>query len=179
MTSKPTKPRNCLSRGGGNPRTNPARQHVNREIGDNLPKANVVRGLVPRWGRVGAWQNPPCQFAEPTHNSNFSYLGVQAQAGMSDWYENEGSRHPLSSFLPPTIVIPATHFLFPATHYRHSGPPTYPLSRHPLSSLRSPTSSFQSPPSSFRRRPESRRGGARGCYRNASKPVISWPTINV
>ena len=130
MTSKPTKPRNCLSRGGGNPRTNPARQHVNREIGDNLPKANVVRGLVPRWGRVGAWQNPPCQFAEPTHNSNFSYLGVQAQAGMSDWYENEGSRHPLSSFRSPTIF-------FPATHNRHSRHPL-PLSRHPLSSLRSP-----------------------------------------
>ena len=67
------------------------RDNTSIEIGD-LPKANVVRGLVPRWGRVGAWQNPPCQFAEPTHNSNFSYLGVQAQAGMSDWYENDVTR---------------------------------------------------------------------------------------
>ena len=112
-----------------------------------------MRGLVPRWGRVGAWQNPPCQFAEPTHNSNFSYLGVQAQAGMSDWYENEGSRHPLSSFLPPTIVIPATHFLFPATHflfpathYRHSGPP---LSSFPPPTIVTPVPHFVFPVSPF------------------------------
>ena len=88
MTSKPTKPRNRLSRGGGNPRANPARQNVSGEIRNNLPKANVVRGLVPRWGRVGAWQNPPCQFAVLTYNSGFSYLGLPAQAGMSDDYEN-------------------------------------------------------------------------------------------
>ena len=50
---------------------------------------NVVRGLVPRWGGWGgAWQNPRCQFAIPSHNSSFSYLGVPAPAGMSDWYEN-------------------------------------------------------------------------------------------
>ena len=75
--------------GGGNPRTNSARQNVSREIGDNLPKANVVRGLVPRWGRGGEWQNPTREFAEPTHDSGFSYLGVPAPAGMSDWYEND------------------------------------------------------------------------------------------
>ena len=50
---------------------------------------NVARGLVPRWGRGGAWQNPPCQLAIPNHNSGFSHLGVPAPAGMiHDWYEN-------------------------------------------------------------------------------------------
>ena len=34
---------------------------------------SVARGLVPRWGRGGAWQNPPRQFAAPNHNSGFSY----------------------------------------------------------------------------------------------------------
>ena len=48
----------------------------------------VARGLVPRWGRGGAWQNPPCQFAVPSHKSGFSYLGVPAPAGMSDCYES-------------------------------------------------------------------------------------------
>ncbi len=47
-----------------------------------------MRGLVPRWGGGGAWQNPRCQFAVPSHNSGFSYLGVPAAAGMCDWYEN-------------------------------------------------------------------------------------------
>ena len=31
-----------------------------------------ARGLVPRWGRGGAWQSPPCQFAVPSHKSGFS-----------------------------------------------------------------------------------------------------------
>ena len=51
-------------------------------------------GLVPRWGRGGAWQNPPCQFAVPNHDSGFSYLGVPAPAGMSDCYESM-SRTPI------------------------------------------------------------------------------------
>ena len=51
-------------------------------------KTSRGEGLVPRWGRGGEWQNPPCQFAVPTHNSGFSYLGVPAPAGMSDWYES-------------------------------------------------------------------------------------------
>ena len=38
-------------------------------------------GLVPRWGRGGAWQNPPCQFAVLSHNS-----------GISTWCAG-GSRH--------------------------------------------------------------------------------------
>ena len=44
-----------------------------------------MRGLVPRWGWRGAWQNPPCQFAVPSHNSRFSYLGGPAPAGTDDW----------------------------------------------------------------------------------------------
>ena len=55
---------------------------------------NVVRGLVPRWGGGGAWQNPRSQFAVPSHNSSFSYLGVWAPAGMSDCYESM-SRTPI------------------------------------------------------------------------------------
>ena len=51
-------------------------------------EGSVVRGLVPRWGGGGAWQNPRCQFAVPSHNSGFSYLGVPAPAGMSDCYES-------------------------------------------------------------------------------------------
>ena len=50
---------------------------------------NVGRGLVPRWGRGGEWQNPPCQSTVPNHNSNFSYLGMPAADGMGDWYEND------------------------------------------------------------------------------------------
>ena len=68
-------------------------------IADRWPKAereNVVRsktsrgeGLVPRWGRGGAWQNPPCRLAVPSHNSGFSHLGAPATAGMCDCcYEN-------------------------------------------------------------------------------------------
>ena len=37
---------------------------------------------VPRYAagiqRGGEWQNPPCQFAVPSHNSSFPYLGVPA-----------------------------------------------------------------------------------------------------
>ena len=57
-------------------------------------KTSRGEGLVPRWGRGGAWQNPPCQFALPSHNSGFSYLGVPAPAGMSDCYEST-SRTPI------------------------------------------------------------------------------------
>ena len=32
-------------------------------------KTSRGEGLVPRWGRGGVWQNPPCQFALPIHNS--------------------------------------------------------------------------------------------------------------
>ncbi len=53
---------------------------------------NVARGLVPRWGQGGERENPPCQFAEPTHDSGFTSLGVPAPAGMSDWYENDLAR---------------------------------------------------------------------------------------
>ena len=60
----------------------------------NVVRSKTTRGegLVPRWGGGGAWQNPRCQFAVPSHNSNFSYLGVPAPAGMSDWYENDATR---------------------------------------------------------------------------------------
>ena len=68
----------------------PAKAGIQEWGGGNVVRSKTTRGegLVPRWGRGGEWQNPPCQFAEPTHDSRFSSLGVPAQAGMSDWYEN-------------------------------------------------------------------------------------------
>ena len=62
-------------------------------------------GACPPLGRRGAWQNPPCQFAVPSHNSSFSYLGVPATAGMSDSYENGVTR--------PQVCLNATgpHFV--------------------------------------------------------------------
>ena len=92
----------------------------------------VARGLVPRWGRGGAWQNPPCRFAAPNHNSRFSYLGVPAPAGMSDWHESM-SRTPIRD--------------------RPLQQPLIGHSRHPFAN--------PAPHSSFRRRPESR-GVGRG-----------------
>ena len=60
----------------------------------NVARSKTTRGegLVPRWGVGGAWQNPPCQLAVPSHTSGSSYLGVTAPAGMGDWYENRPSR---------------------------------------------------------------------------------------
>ena len=66
--------------------------------------ANVVRGLVPRWGGGGAWQNPPCEFAAKNHNSSFSYLGLPAPPGMGDWYENRPFLHPRSGFPPRPLM---------------------------------------------------------------------------
>ena len=78
---------------------------------ENVVRSKTSRGegLVPRWGRGRAWQNPPCQFAVPSHNSSFSYLGVPAPAGMSDWYENAPTPLRLCLGIPQIsrIVIPA------------------------------------------------------------------------
>ena len=57
-------------------------------------KTSRGEGLVPRWGGGGAWQNPPSQFAVPSHSSGFSYLGVPAATGISDCYESM-SRTPI------------------------------------------------------------------------------------
>ena len=72
------------------PPETPGRPRHSRESGnpEGWGEGNVVRGLVPRWGGGGAWQNPGCQFAVQSHNSSFSHLGVPAPAGMSDRYEN-------------------------------------------------------------------------------------------
>ena len=51
-------------------------------------------GACPPLGAGGAWQNPPCQLAVPSHNSGYSYLRVPAPAGTSDWYESM-SRTPI------------------------------------------------------------------------------------
>ena len=81
-----------------------------------------MRGLVPRWGRVGEWQKLPRQLALPNHNSGFSYLGVPAPAGMSNCDESM-SRTPIRDRLlqQPLIghslhpfVIPAPQIAIPA-----------------------------------------------------------------
>ena len=90
---------------------------------------NVVRsktsrgeGLVPRWGRGGAWLNPPRQLAVPNHNFGFSYLGVPAPAGMSDCCESMSwtpirdrpLQHPLIGHSRLPFVTPAPQFVIPA-----------------------------------------------------------------
>ena len=107
-------------------------------------EGNVARGLVPRWGRGGAWRNPPCQFAVPNHNSGFSYLGVPAPAGISDCYESM-SRTPI-----------------------RDRPLRQPLIRHSRHPLVNPA-----PNSSFRRRPESRGAGRGECSAGACPPLGS------
>ena len=102
--------------------------------GRNDAKCSAGAPVVPRWGRGGAygWQNPPCQFTVPNHNSRFSYLGVPAAAGMSDCYESM-SRTPIRDRpLQQPLVIRDIRWSF-----------------RPLNS-------------SFRRTPESRCGGERG-----------------
>ena len=87
---------------------------------------NVVRGLVPRWGRGGAWQNPRCQFAVPSHNSTFSCLGVPAPAGMSDCYESV-SRTPIRG-RDPGVGSPVAPELCP----NHASGPPQADDFHPL-----------------------------------------------
>ena len=80
-------------------------------------KTTRGEGLVPRWGGGGAWQNPPCQFAPPSHNSSFSYRGVPAPAGMSDCYENALeplSTAPLNPNIPRSRHSGAPRFVIPA-----------------------------------------------------------------
>ena len=79
---------------------------------------NVVRGLVPRWGGGGAWQNPRCQIFVRSHNSSFSYRGVPAPAGMSDWYESM-SRTPIRDRpLRQTLIGRSRHpFVYPVPHF--------------------------------------------------------------
>ena len=151
-------------------------------------RENVARGLVPRWGRGGAWQNPQCQFAVPNNNSGFSYLGVPAPAGMGDCYENirpaahagwapptpsmgegwgEGEARSVEACTQPmarrpTILIPASQFVIPAKagiQGRGMRGENDPQTPPPTSALNLPVSSLRLPTSSFRRRPESRRGG--------------------
>ena len=116
--------------------------------GKNVARSKTSRGegLVPRWGRGGAWQNPPCQFAVPSHNSGSSYLGVPAPAGMSDWYESM-SRTPIRDAPTPLrlcLGIPSIfRIVIPAPH------------------------------SSFRRRPESRGAGRGKCSAGACPPLGS------
>ena len=58
----------------------PAKAGIQKGWGwGNVVRSKTTRGegLVPRWGRVGEWLNPPRQLAVPNHNFGFSYLGVR------------------------------------------------------------------------------------------------------
>ena len=44
-------------------------------------RENVARGLVPRWGRGGAWQNPA---NVPNHNSGFSLVWTEPMKACPD-----------------------------------------------------------------------------------------------
>ena len=105
-------------------------------------KTSRGEGLVPRWGRVGERQNSPRQLTVPIHNFGSSYLGVPAEAGISDWYEI--ALEPLSS--PPLNPnIPRS---------RHSGAPPFVIPAkagiHALT-FRERTSTAIPPPTSTRR----------------------------
>ena len=86
----------------------------------NVVRSKTTRGegLAPRWGGGGAWQNPRCQFAVPSHNSSFSYLGVPAPTGMNDCYESM-SRTPIRDRpLRQTLIGRSRHpFVYPAPHF--------------------------------------------------------------
>ena len=147
----------------------------------NVARSQTPRGegLVPRWGRAWAWQNPPCEFAPKDLNSVFSYLCVPVRDGMSDWYESM-SRTPIRDDLfwhrerphttTPALVTPAPTIVILAL--TSSFPPL--------------TSSFPPLTSSFPRRRESRRGGdgkrsavADSARRGACPPLptIAQPTL--
>ena len=106
-------------------------------------KTSRGEGLVPRWGGGGAWQNPPSQFAVPSHNSSFSYLGVPAPTGMSECYESM-SRTPIRDDVTRPRMCP------------HSTAPPLVV---------------PAPHSSFRRRPESRGAGRGECSAGACPPL--------
>ena len=92
---------------------------IRRELHSSAfpPAVNVVRGLVPRRGRGGVWQSPPCQFAVPSHNSSFSYLGVPAPAGTSDCYESMSRTTIRDRLLRQPLIRHSRHpFVNPAPH---------------------------------------------------------------
>ena len=93
----------------------------------------------PRRGRGGEWQNPPCQFAVPSHNSGFSYLGVPVAAGMSDWYEDALKRlssapadpsirhsreggNPRTNILRKHVKLDTTAYVRERPHFVNLGP---------------------------------------------------------
>ena len=88
---------------------------------ENVERSKTSRGegLVPRWGGGGARQNPRSQFAVPSHNSVFSYLGGPATAGMTDRCESM-SRTPIRDALKWLASAPANASI---RHSREGGNP--------------------------------------------------------
>ena len=111
---------------------------------------SVARGLVLRSRRTG---NQPSSRAAVRNTRQpvpgISCLGVPAQAGMGDWYENDLTR---PRECPYTDVFALACTGLPFVTPVHS-------------------SSFRPPLSSFRRRPESRRGGDGKCSAGACPPL--------
>ena len=122
------------------------------------------RGACPPLGSGWVWQKPPCEFAVQNRNSSFSYLGVPAPAGMSDFYESM-SRTTIRDALEPVSSAP----LNPNTpRSRHSGAPQFVIPAkagiHALTSReRTPTAI---PPPASTRRPH--------CAFPAKAPPALW-----
>ena len=96
LLSTPANPYIRHSREGGNPRTNIPRKNANRDTTTYVHTATPLRlsrksmRRTPIRGRNPGGGEAAQMPLERTHQPapRFSYLGVPAAAGMSDWYEN-------------------------------------------------------------------------------------------
>ena len=94
------------------------RRRESRRGGDGKCSAEAR----PPLGRGWAWQNSPCKSAAQGRNSGFTFLGVPAQTGMSDRYENDltwpracpHATAPVVGFPVPSIRHSGPHFVIPA-----------------------------------------------------------------
>ena len=99
------------SREGGNPRTNIPRKNVNRDTTTYVHTATPLRLSGESTPRTPIRRRNP----EGCGRCQFSYLGVPAQAGMSDWYENDVTwPRECPHITAPALVDTAPHFVIPA-----------------------------------------------------------------
>ena len=70
-----------------------------------------MRGLVPRWGRGGAEQDPPRRFAVPNHNSGPSkfVIAMKACPGLRSGIDRSGSLSFAIRGIPSSIRPPIRH----------------------------------------------------------------------
>ena len=84
LSSAPANPYIRHSREGGNPRINIPRKNVNRDTTTYVHTATPLRLSGESTSRTPIRRRNP----EGCGRCQFSYLGVPAAAGMSDWYES-------------------------------------------------------------------------------------------